>query len=86
MTQALRIEDFNFMQLSNEESLVINGGLTIGGVAASVGGCFSAVVTVGQVGWLGATAVAICSTPAVAAASAVVGVVLAVYGVYALFS
>ncbi|WP_054742625.1 hypothetical protein [Cellulosilyticum ruminicola] len=85
MNNAACISNSIFCELNDLEMLMIDGGANIADYAAAVGGVYSAAVSVGAMGWVGATAAAVCTAPVVAGSAAVVGVLCAGYGVYCLF-
>ena len=75
-------------KIMNEKELQnINGGkfnaATISGLA---GALYGGVVGLGSAGWLGASAVAICSAPVVAGRAAVIGVIGVGAATYSLLS
>lgn len=81
----MMLNNNSFVELCLDEVEVINGGATVADYAAAIGGVYSAVVSCGSLGWLGATAATVCSAPLVAGSAAVVGVLCAGYGIYTLF-
>lgn len=76
----------NFLAIENDSLELINGGaLTWATLASALGGLYSALVGMGAIGWLGTTAVGICTAPLVAGTATVIGIACAIYGITVIF-
>ena len=82
MTSTLVLDNINFIELTNNEMLIVDGGMGIADVASIAGTVYSTVVGAGALGWLGASAVAVCTGPVVAASAVIVGAISVGYLIY----